>query len=79
VANYRIRDRQRVFIHVVIHDGVFNTFLLTSNIDINDDGHVGKSFLKRNEVARFRRRRIITRRSLVIDGLMGKIACRSSK
>lgn len=46
---------------VVKHDGVFDTFLLTSNI--NDDGHVGKSFLKGNEVARFRRGGIITRRS----------------
>lgn len=46
---------------VVKHDGVFDTFLLTGNI--NDDRHVGKSFLKGNEVAEFRRGRIITRRS----------------
>jgi len=32
---------------VVKHDRVFDTFLLTSNIDTDDDGHVGKSFLKR--------------------------------
>lgn len=48
---------------VVKHDGVFDTFLLASNTDTNDDGHVRKSFLKRNEVARFRRGGIITRRS----------------
>lgn len=36
---------------VVKHDGVFDTFLLTSNIDTDGDGHVGKSFLKGDEVA----------------------------
>lgn len=48
---------------VVKHDGVFDTFFLTGNTDTDDDGHVGKSFLKGNEVARFRRGGIITRRS----------------
>lgn len=48
---------------VVKHDGVFDTFLLTSNTNTDDHGHVGKSFLKGNEVAQFHRGGIITRRS----------------